>query len=254
MKRLNRVSDDEVRDAVASASSLTDALRRLDLRAAGANHASLRARIERLGLSTAHFDPEAARRRGLRHPERPLSEILVERSTYHRTQLKRRLYDSGLKPRACELCGQGEMWQGRRMSLILDHVNGVHDDNRLENLRIVCPTCNATLDTHCGRNARLPVEERRCRRCGRGFVPAGRQQYCSRACGQRGDGAARGPRPATRKADRPPEAQLRAEVAALGYSAVGRRYGVSDNAIRKWLRAYERGREAADGGVTASSA
>jgi hypothetical protein len=40
------------------------------------------------------------------------------------------------------------------MSLIIDHINGVGDDNRLENLQIVCPNCAATLDTHCGRKNR----------------------------------------------------------------------------------------------------
>ena len=52
------------------------------------------------------------------------------------------------------------------MSLILDHINGVADDNRLENLQIVCPNCAATLDTHCGRANRLPVGDRACLRCG----------------------------------------------------------------------------------------
>lgn len=51
-------------------------------------------------------------------------------------------------------CGQGEEWMGKKMSLILDHINGVHDDNRIQNLRIVCPNCNATLDTHCGKNVK----------------------------------------------------------------------------------------------------
>lgn len=51
----------------------------------------------------------------------------------------------------CELCGQDEIWHGRRMSLILDHVNGVRDGNRIENLNIVCPNCAATLPTHCGK-------------------------------------------------------------------------------------------------------
>ena len=66
--------------------------------------------------------------------------------------LKKRLYIEGLKKRECELCGQGEEWKGKKMSLILDHINGVHDDNRLINLRIVCPNCNATLETHAGKN------------------------------------------------------------------------------------------------------
>ena len=125
------------------------------------------------------------------------------------------------------------------MSLILDHVNGVHDDNRLENLRIVCANCNATLDTHCGRNNALPVEERACLLCGTAFLPRHeRHRYCSRDCGQRAP-KSRAPRVAQRRAERPPYEQLLAEIEDLGYLGVGRKYGVSDNAIRKWRRAYE---------------
>ena len=57
------------------------------------------------------------------------------------------------------------------MALILDHINGVADDNRLENLQIVCPNCAATLDTHCGRANRRPLEEYPCERCGTAFRP-----------------------------------------------------------------------------------
>jgi hypothetical protein len=94
--------------------------------------------------------------------------------------------EEGYKERACDMCGQGEIWPGRQLSLILDHVNGVRDDNRLDNLRILCPNCAATLDTHCGRKNRLAL--RRCRRCGREFQPASEsQRYCSRDCGSRWD-------------------------------------------------------------------
>ena len=168
-----------------------------------------------------------------------MDEVLVEGSSYDRGKLKRRLFAEGLKEPRCELCGQGEEWQGRRMSLVLDHANGIHDDNRLENLRIVCPNCNATLDTHCGKRSRNPLLPAICARCGKGFRPNRREQrYCSQDCGTRV--APRGPRPQIRRAERPPYAELMAMIEAEGYSAVGRRFGVSDNAIRKWRLAYER--------------
>jgi hypothetical protein len=79
-----------------------------------------------------------------------------------------------------------------------------------------------------------------CARCGKRFARVRREQrYCSRACGSRHE-RARGPRPAAWKVERPPYEQLRREVEESSYLAVGRKYGVSDNAIRKWLRAYER--------------
>ena len=129
---------------------------------------------------------------------------------------------------------------GRRMSLILDHINGIADDNRLENLQIVCPNCAATLDTHCGRAIAAP--SRTARACAAAPVFARRAHVSSTAranagCVGRERAAAAGR--AGGSSGRP-TSDLRAEVEALGWSGVGRRYGVSDNAVRKWMRAYER--------------
>jgi hypothetical protein len=118
----------------------------------------------------------------------------------------------------------------------------VADDNRLENLQIVCPNCAATLDTHCGRQNR---RMRHCPGCDAEFWPrTSRQTYCSFDCGKHAPPRP-GPQPQRRKVARPPYAQLVREIHAMGWSAVGRRYGVSDNAVRKWVRQYEREREQA---------
>lgn len=197
------------------------------------------------GIPTEHFDPYAEVMEKIRKPKRDLSEILVEKSTYSRSNLKARLYHEGLKQPICELCGQGELWRGETIGLILDHINGVRDDHRLENLRIVCPNCAATLHTHCGRAKKSPPPFRNCLRCGTLFrAKYRRQKFCSRYCGirrTRGIGRLEGvARPETRKVERPPYEQLTAEIEATSYAAVGRMYGVSDNAVRKWVRFYER--------------
>jgi hypothetical protein len=224
-----RYSEAHARDAVARARSYAEALRLLGMRPTGANGRTLAKYVRHWGIPTDHFDPRAKR-----SPRMALEEILVERSTYSRGHLKERLYASGLKQRQCELCGQGELWRGRRIALILDHVNGVGDDHRLENLRIVCPNCAAALPTHCGRNKRAAAR-RECPTCTASFVPRHPgQRYCSRGCVGRGP---TGPRPERRKVERPAVEQLRREVEAEGYCAVARRYGVSDNAVRKWFRA-----------------
>ncbi len=133
-------------------------------------------------------------------------------------------------------------------SLVLDHINGVRDDNRLENLRLVCPNCNATLDTHCGRNRRKRAD-RPCELCGTSFAPRyDNQRFCSRRCGVRHNASR------TRRVQRPPYEQLVREIEATSYVAVGRRYGVSDNAIRKWVLAYRREGAPGDGDALASAA
>jgi hypothetical protein len=238
-----RYTEAEARAAIAASASYSEALRRLGMRPAGGNHQTLRKYAEQIwSIPTDHFDPDACHRRPTPRRAIPLEQILVEHSTYSRGSLKKRLYAAGLKERRCELCGQGEQWRGRRMALILDHINGVATDNRIENLQIVCPNCAATLDTHCGRNLRMPKPELECRRCGAPFTPGyPRQRYCSRNCGQRWERPI-GPRPAARRVEWPRYEQLVREIAESSYMAVGRKYGVSDNAIRKWLRQYERER------------
>jgi transposase-like protein len=210
--------------------SWAETLRRLGLCPTGGAWRVLKKHAAAWEVPTDHFRPNG------RPPatRRLLEEVLVEHSPVRGTKLKKRLYNEGLKQRICELCGQGEAWNGRSMALILDHINGIRDDNRLENLRIVCPNCNATLETHCGRQTRVRREPQPCLRCQELFTPnyTG-QRYCSRFCGSR-----HGNRPiaARSPASRPPLEELLAGIATVGYEAVGRQHGVSGNAIRKWVR------------------
>jgi hypothetical protein len=243
-------TEEEVRAAVAASLSYSEALRRLGLRAAGGNHRTIRKYVEEVWrIPVDHFDPRAARLAGLVRPAVPLSSVLVAGSSYNRGTLKRRLLEEGLKRPECEMCGQGEIWRGRRMSMVLDHINGVHDDHRLENLRILCPNCNATLDTHCGKHKTRMHHDRACPTCGVTFRPKnGGQRYCSTSCAGRGEESRRA-QVARRRVERPSYEQLVADIQALGYLGVGRKYGVSDNAIRKWRRAYEAARESTAGGV-----
>jgi len=151
------------------------------------------------------------------HNKKELYDILSINSSFDTTHLKKRLYKEGLKEKICELCGQGEEWKGKKMSLILDHKNGINNDNRLKNLQIVCPNCNATLDTHC-RGKRINKIKQKKEKLPYDYKLSIKQ----------------------RKVNRPLFNVLIDDINNLGYLSTGRKYGVSDNAIRKWKNFYEK--------------
>jgi hypothetical protein len=106
--------------------------------------------LKKYSIDTSHFETQY----GKSSKENPLDHYLVKGKflTINGNRLKEKLFKAGLKNRFCELCGQNEIWRGVKISLILDHIDGDRNNNELSNFRVVCPNCNATLNTHCGKN------------------------------------------------------------------------------------------------------
>jgi 5-methylcytosine-specific restriction endonuclease McrA len=155
-------TDDDLAAAVAASDSVSEVSRRLGYTPNGGVHRMIVGRIRTSGLDTSHFTGTRwARGRVLPQKTIPLEEILVERSTYRgSSKLRRRLIASGLLEAKCSICGL-DSWLGRALPLHLDHVNGDHTDNRLENLRILCPNCHSQTDTWCGVHRRRSPTGRR---------------------------------------------------------------------------------------------
>ncbi len=140
---------------VKNSKNYTEILQKLGLGIKGNSRPTLKKYIKLYDIDISHFESKEERymRTNTKlNNSRKIStiEILVSGSTYTNLgNIKNRLYEEGLKKRICEKCGQNENWNGEHISLILDHINGDNSDHRIENLRILCPNCNATLPTHC---------------------------------------------------------------------------------------------------------
>jgi hypothetical protein len=147
-------TNEQLRIAVAGARSIAQVIRALGLVAAGGNYDQVQRRIKELGLDTSHLTGRGWNRGGEFKPyrERPLDEVLVAGHWTASHKLKQRLFRAGFKEPKCELCGWCECAPGGRVPVELDHINGDRFDNRLQNLRILCPNCHSLQPTHRGLN------------------------------------------------------------------------------------------------------
>lgn len=219
---LEKYSRTELTAVINKSNNFTNCLENLNLVARGGNFNTLKKYIKLYDIDIKHFS--ILNRNVQMSSSKPLEEYLVLGSKIGSSDLKNKLYKAKLKERVCELCGQTEDWNGRKMSLILDHINGEHTDNRLKNLQIVCPNCNATLDTHCGKHKKTLTKEKILNKENERLLNQGRTTKEKEYDLLR------------RKVERPSKETLENQLKKLGYCGTARLYNVSDNSIRKWIK------------------
>lgn len=162
------------------------------------------------------------------------TKYLIENKKCHGQFLKNKIIEDNLMEDKCSECGLLPIWQNESITLQLDHINGIHDDNRLENLRILCPNCHSQTSNFAGKNIDKKKSvfvnktriKKECKVC-KDFTYT-RQKTCSIKCG----GVFR------KKIVWLPVIELIKLVEELGYRELGRRIGVSDNAIRKHIKKH----------------
>lgn len=149
--KVYQVSDEDFKEIIANANSYSDCLRALGLTTRGGSSSDiLKRRILELECSVEHFGKMRIKSPNAKYD---LDEILVENSTYANiSRLKIRLINEGRLEYKCACCGNIGEWQGQKLTLQLDHINGKNNDHRIENLRLLCPNCHSITETYAGKN------------------------------------------------------------------------------------------------------
>lgn len=240
-----KYTKDELSKIINESFSTADCLRRLGVRACGGNYSSFRKAVKYFGIDTSHFTGSAwnrGSRNGFNTRTLPLNSILIKDSPFASSSgLRVRLIREGVKERKCEKCNNSE-WMGQEIPLELEHCNGDNTDNRIENLQILCPNCHAQTPFYRGRN-KLSVKNERLKLYHQNTpaIPKLKEEnkcQCGRVICRRSSKCVKCDR-SSRLTRKPSIDQLLKDFEELiSFVQVGKKYGVSDNAVRKWLASY----------------
>lgn len=158
--RVAELTEDRIRAAVRGSASMAEVLQRLDASLAPTSYRSLRlvAERHRIALPRGHGGPSG--------PLRPLADLLVKDSNAKSCTLKRWLIEEGLLEEECADCRTGPVWNGKPLTLQLEHKDGDSTNNELENLELLCPNCHSQTGTWCRRKPEEVSGQRRAPREG----------------------------------------------------------------------------------------
>lgn len=233
----------EILEGVAKDSkSVAEVMRRLDIKVSGGSSSHIRRRLNLYEISTEHFTGQASMTGVVPKSKRTLeqfkNEVLSKNGVDIKSHaLKLKLYEFGLREEVCEICNLGNEWNGKKISLHLDHIDGVNNNNELSNLRILCPNCHSQTDTYAGKRSKGKISkedklkkiDNHCLDCD---CLIGKNAIRCKSCKstkQAND---------TRAFNIPDKESLLTMLKQTNFTAVAKKFNVSDNAVRKWCLKY----------------
>ncbi len=214
---------------VKNSDTYTEILRKCGLENKGGNINTVKRRIVKENIDSSHIKKGINHNLGKIYLKRRISKeqafknIFIENSKTLRETVKRIIKRYNLIEYKCNKCGLQNEWNNQKLSLQLDHINGINNDNRLENLRYLCPNCHSQTANFAGKSHKKTYF---CKKCNSSISKQG--NLCSNCVAMQ-----------KRKVERPSKEILEKEIQEYTMVYLGKKYGVSDNAIRKWCKRYK---------------
>jgi len=223
--KINVLSNDEIIKLLNESNSLREVLTKIGYSTNGSGgYKIFKNECKKRNIDIPKYEYNGDGKIGKRIPN---EKVFCKNSTYSRQHLKRRIIKENLIEYKCSECNLVGEWNDKPISLQLEHKNGINDDNRLENLTFLCPNCHSQTDSFAGKS------KKKYHYCECGNQRTKRNKWCKK-CSTDNRGIEQ------RKTERPIYEILLKEIEEFGYTGTGRKYGVSDNAIRKWKKFYEK--------------
>ena len=227
---MDKYSDIEFEQIVLNSSSYKNCLLNLGYTSnSGDSTNRLKKKIQALNIDISHFS-------SVLPIVRTKDNVFVENSTADQKTLRKWYIEGGYSEYKCAICGQEPFWNSKELTLILDHINGYNHDDRLENLRWVCPNCNYQLDTTNGKNINHKNHKvNLCKDCGKTISPS--STYCFNCYTKN---------KATNEIKGLSRNELKTLLRTTSFVQIGAKYNVSDNAVRKWCDKYNLPRKSSE--------
>lgn len=224
--RNRKWTNEQLIDAVKTSNIKSEVIRKLGLKLHMSAYRTVNKYLSILNIDTSHLISHDMSYQRSFKKKMSYDQIFINNSSTDYNYVRRVIIKNNLIPYICKECGINS-WMGKNLTLHLDHINGIGQDHRLENLRFLCPNCHSQTETYCGKNCAKKKETKYCKICGKKIWEyATHCKKCSNKINNK----------LLEKIKWPSKEELLNLLKTHSFVQLGKILGVSDNAIRKRLK------------------
>lgn len=222
--RFKKYSENDLLQAILDSKSYSEVCKKINITNFSKNREKIKKYITENNIDISHFDPYSRNISKGHFINKDINYYLVKNGPHITSSaLRKKLIKKNILENKCYICGLNS-WQGKDLTLHLDHINGDHYDNSLENLRILCPNCHSQCETS--------IRQKTKHYCNCGNEKRKKSKTCQQCCVQNLINS-------NPKSIRPEKSTLEILIQTKTFACIGRMYGVSDTSVQNWCKYYD---------------